>query len=156
MLLVVAAEAHGPPIIPGNPITPTRAIATLLGVKGTGLVSGASYYASGTSIFEHTGPPITPSGFAFTAAFHMQQGPPIFPGNPGAGQIAFSLPISVALSSTGQIASAVVRTAGILWMGNDCVAGVASATDTAGNVLEEVQGAADGIASDGANLSRAE
>lgn len=152
-LLVVTAAIPGDPCSPGDPC---RVLTALIDGKGTSQKTGRVYLAFGLSIASVTIPPdpIAPAALTLTPRFQLIPPNPVTPPNPNLPITNFSLPLSLQLNSSGQIASCVVQSGGILWTGNNSAnpADLATATTTTGTVLETVAAAVSGIAFDGTHL----
>jgi hypothetical protein len=136
-----------------QPGSPCRIISTLVDVRGTGLLTGLSYQADGTSTFSIPPTPVARGGITLTGSYRITPDPIAsilgftFPGG-------ITLPISVGLNSNSQMTSASVPSGGALWVGNNSSAlpATVTATDTSGSVLGTVSATVSGIAFDGTNL----
>jgi hypothetical protein len=136
------------------PSGPSRIISTLVDVRGTSLLSGISYQADGTSAFSIPPMSVARGGITLTASYRIGPADPLGAFLGLRGTVGITLPISVGLSSNGQMSSARVPSAGVLWAGNNSSAlpTTGMATDTSGSILGSVSASVSGIAFDGANL----
>lgn len=128
-------------------------IITLVDVYGTGLETGISYHAAGASSFSVPPTPIARGGITFTGSYRLTADP----------QLAYwglmelpdlTLPVSVGLNSNGEMTSASVSSAGVMWLGNNSSTSPATAVaiDTSGSMLGTASAPVSGIAFDGTNL----